>query len=164
MSKKIIIIGAVIVVGLLGFMWLGRNIQTAGNSESSGTISLLTASEKSYDFGTISMKNGTVDHIFRITNTSDKDVEIKRVYTSCMCTVAYLESADGALGPFGMEGMGYLPPANETIRAGESKNVKVVFDPNAHGPTGVGAIDRLIYLTDASGGSLQFEVRAVVTP
>ena len=39
------------------------------------------------------------------------------------------------------------------------------FDPLAHGPAGwVKLIDRFITLTDTSGNTLQFEVKAVVTP
>ncbi|MBU6414743.1 hypothetical protein KGQ34_00665, partial [Patescibacteria group bacterium] len=86
------------------------------------------------------------------------------VITSCMCTNAYIESVGREKGPFGMEGMGYVPPANEIIKAGESRGIKVVYDPNAHGPAGVGAIDRLIYLTDGTGGTLQLEIKAEVTP
>ena len=67
-------------------------------------------------------------------------------------------------GPFGMAGMGYVPPANETIKPGESRIVRVVYDPNAHGPAGVGQIDRFVTLTDSSGGTLQFEIKALVTP
>jgi len=110
------------------------------------------------------MKDGLVNHTFTITNSSDKDVFIEKVYTSCMCTTAYLESPSGEKGPFGMEGMGYLPPANEALTAGESRDIKVVYDPNAHGPAGVGSIDRVIYLIDSSGKELQLEIQAIVTP
>lgn len=124
----------------------------------------LTVQETLYDFGTISMANGKTNHVFKVSNTTKNDIEVKAVSTSCMCTNAYIVSADGDKGPFGMLGMGYVPPANERIKAGESRDIKVVYDPNAHGPSGVGMIDRYIYLTDASGGTLQLEIKAVVTP
>jgi hypothetical protein len=54
--------------------------------------------------------------------------------------------------------------ANEIIKAGQSLNIKVVYDPNAHGPAGVGAIDRFIELTEENGGKTQLEIKAVVTP
>lgn len=162
--KKTIIISIVIVFGLVGIMFWGRNRQTTEVTQTSGAISSLTAPETLYDFGTISMKNGLASHTFKITNSSDKDIYIKKVFTSCMCTSAYIESPNGEKGPFGMEGMGYVPPANETIKVGESLDIKVVYDPNAHGPAGVGTIDRLVYLTDASGGTLQLEIKAEVTP
>lgn len=162
--KKTIIIGIGLVLGLAGLMMWGRNSQTAEVSQGSGAISSLSASEKLYDFGTISMKDRLVNHVFRVTNSSDEDVYVKKVSTSCMCTSAYIEGANGKKGPFSMEGMGYLPLANETIKAGESLDIKVVYDPNAHGPAGVGAINRFVYLTDASGGTFQLEIKAVVTP
>ncbi|MEK7464727.1 MAG: DUF1573 domain-containing protein [Patescibacteria group bacterium] len=162
--KKTFIIGTITVLGLTGLILWGRSGQTIKTSQYLGTISALTTPETLYDFGTISMKNGLVNHVFKVTNSSDKDIYIKKISTSCMCTSAYVVSAKGAKGPFGMEGMGYLPPANETIRAGESLDVKVVYDPNAHGPAGVGFIDRLVYLADASGKTLQLEIKAVVTP
>lgn len=162
--KKTVIFGAAIVLALAGLMVWGRSSQTSEVPHDSGPIGSLKVSEQSYDFGTIAMKDGLVNHVFRITNTSGKDIHIKKISTSCMCTNAYLESAKGKKGPFGMEGMGYLPPADETIPAGESRDITVVYDPNAHGPAGVGTIDRLVYLTDASGGTLQLEIKAVVTP
>lgn len=167
--KKTIFIGIVLALGLIGLMLWGRSSsQTAETSslvsQSSGAVSSLTASEKIYDFGTISMKNGLVNHIFKVTNASNEDIYVKKVNSSCMCTNAYIKSAGGEKGPFGMEGMGYLPPADETIKAGASLDVKVVYNPNAHGPAGVGSIDRFVYLTDASGNAFQLEIKAVVTP
>ncbi len=164
MNKKTIIIGTFIVLGLIGLVFWSRSNQIVGITQNSGAISSLSVSEKLYDFGTISMKNGLVNHVFKVINSSDNDVYVGKVNTSCMCTRAYIEDASGEKGPFGMEGMGYLPPANEIIKAGESRDIKVVYDPNAHGPAGVGVIDRFVYLTDASGGTLQFEIKAVVTP
>ncbi|MFW0838181.1 MAG: DUF1573 domain-containing protein [Candidatus Komeilibacteria bacterium] len=142
----------------------GRANQTSNGLQNSGAIGSAQVSESSFNFGTISMKDGLVDHIFKITNSTDQDIFVKEIYTSCMCTGAYIEKTDREKGPFGMKGMGYLPPANEIIKVGESLNIKVVYDPNAHGPAGIGTIDRLIYLTDASGGELQLEIEAVVTP
>ena len=163
MNKTIIIF----ILAIAGLVWWGRSNQANGPSQAgAGTNgnSSLAASETLYDFGTISMKNRLVNHVFKITNSTDKDIEVKTVTTSCMCTKAYIESASGEKGPFGMPGMSFVPPANELIRAGESRDIKVVYDPNAHGPAGVGSIDRFIYLTDALGGALQFEIKAMVTP
>ena len=57
-----------------------------------------------------------------------------------------------------------MSPANEIIKAGESRKIRVVYDPNAHGPAGVGQIDRFIELTDSNGAKLQLEIKANVTP
>lgn len=126
--------------------------------------SALTTPETVFDFGTIRMADGNVNHVFKVTNTTGSDVYVKTLTTSCMCTSAYIVRVNGETGPFGMPSMGYVPPVNETIKAGESRDIKVVYDPNAHGPAGVGTIDRFAYLTDANGGTLQLEIKAVVTP
>ena len=81
-----------------------------------------------------------------------------------MCTNAYIVNGGRETGPFGMQGMGFVPPANELIKAGESRDIKVVYDPNAHGPSGVGAIDRYVFLTDEAAGKIQLEIKALVTP
>ena len=169
MNKKTVFIGALVIVAIVGLMLWGRANAGKGVANHAGApqgavASSLTAAETLYDFGTISMKNWTVSHLFTVTNGTNAPVYLTSVYTSCMCTAAYLETPKGEKGPFGMQGMGYLPPANETIAPGESREVKVVYDPNAHGPAGVGAIDRFVYLVDDKGGTLQLEVKAVVTP
>jgi hypothetical protein len=171
MNKKTILIGALVVLAILGLMLWGRSnagasAQVANHAEApenSGPSSL-TASSTFYDFGTISMKNGVVNHEFTVTNNTSAPVFLPTVYTSCMCTTAFLETPSGEKGPFGMQGMGYVPPANDTLAPGESRTVRVQFDPNAHGPAGVGAIDRFIYLVDSKGGVLTLEIKAVVTP
>ena len=82
-----------------------------------------------------------------------------------MCTSAYINEPDGSKkGPFGMSGMGHVPPANEIIKAGETRDIEVVYDPASHGPAGVGSIDRFVYLQDSTGGIVQLEIRAQVTP
>ena len=98
------------------------------------------------------MKNGNVTKEFAITNPTDKDILVTTLETSCMCTKAFMVEPDGtSKGPFGMRSMGYAWPVNETIKVGENRIVRVVYDPNAHGPAGVGRIDRFIILTEDSG-------------
>jgi hypothetical protein len=164
--KTTLTIAAIVLVGV-GLMWWGRANQAvlpdqSGNNKESPLI----AEEKSYDFGSIRMKDGNVIKEFTVTNPTGEDVTVKTVLTSCMCTTAYLIKPDGSSkGPFGMAGHGgAVPPANELVKAGESRTVRVVFDPNAHGPAGVGQIDRLVMLTDSEGGTLELEIKALVTP
>jgi hypothetical protein len=171
-SKTISIIAVVLVIFVGLFVWgyAGMGGTTASVGQSSGSNGAvqgaLIAPETSYDFGTISMKNGNVTKEFTVTNPTDRDIDVSTVFTSCMCTEAFIVSPDGsAKGPFGMPGHGSaVPPAHEVIGAGESRVIRVVYDPNAHGPAGVGRIDRFITLTDASGGVLQLEIKALVTP
>lgn len=162
--KKTIIITLLIVAGLVGLIWWGSKNQKSPVTNT-GIKSALTSSEYVYDFGSISMKDGDVTKEFTVTNGTDKDIVFQTLTTSCMCTKAYFVLPDGKTkGPFGMPGMGYVPPLDETIKAGENRIIRVVYDPNAHGPAGVGFIDRFVTLVDENGNELQIEIKATVTP
>ena len=169
-SKTISTIAVVLIVFVGLFIWgyAGKGGTTGSVQGADGTTnaaSILIALETLYDFGTISMKNGNVTKEFVVTNPTDTDISVSTLVTSCMCTSAFIVSPQGSIkGPFRMPGMGYVPPANELIKAGDSRTVRVVYDPNAHGPAGVGEINRLVILTDSSGGTLQLEIKALVTP
>ena len=184
MNKKIIFVVFVIIaiVGILYFVGKSKNelpdtgyhnvdgttgTQEKLNEESDEKIKneIVATSEKFYDFGKISMKDGNVTKIFKVFNDTNKDILYPSLTTSCMCTKAYFVSPSGdKKGPFGMPGMGVVPKLNETIKAGATADIEVVYDPNAHGPAGVGMIDRFIYLEDESGKKMEFEIKAVVTP
>lgn len=164
MNKKAIIIILIIVVAMIGLVAWSYSKMSGPTQAQLNTPSQLTASETLYDFGTLSMANGKVDHLFHVTNPTDKDISINNIQTSCMCTTAYFMNGTSKDGPFGMPGMGGSSAADETIPAHGTKDVDVVYDPAAHGPAGVGNIDRFIYVGQASGGTLQLEIKAVVTP
>lgn len=163
-STKTSIIMTVIITGVLGVLWLGWETVGKNTTVENKVTSQLTTVEQQYDLGTISMKDGLVDHTFTISNNTDRDVSVVAVATSCMCTEAYLQTGEDEKGPFGMEGMGYAPPVNEVLKAGERREMRVVYDPNAHGPAGVGDIDRAVYVTDDGGGVLVLGIKASVTP
>ena len=171
MNKKNVIFILLGVAVLAGLMLWGKSNQAsvpppraiqaqAGNSSASS----LSATEKFYDFGTISMAKGNVSRVFRIENKTDKDINLESLTTSCMCTNAYIVKDASRRGPFGMPGHFAVPKANEIIRSGETRDIEVVYDPAAHGPAGVGPIDRFVYLVDSDGNTLQLEIKALVTP
>jgi len=171
MKTKTIISVLVVILFIAGLYIWGYSIKggpagsVQGTSTSNVSKGFLAVSEKLYDFGAIKINNGNVETKFKITNPTDKDINLESITTSCMCTVAYIESVNGEKGPFGMVGHGGpVSKADEVIKAGESRNIRVVYDPLAHGPAGVGQIDRFIYLTDDSGSTLQLEIKATVTP
>jgi len=165
MNKKAIIgifLGTFVLIG--GLIWLGQ--PTANQNSQANTamaLNSLKVEESLFDFGTISMGNGKVNHEFRVTNDSDQSVTLKKIYTSCMCTRAELDLNQKTYGPFDMEGMG-LNSANITVNPGDTIIVRAIFDPNAHGPAGVGPIDRFVTLKDGNGSQLEMEIKAVVTP
>ncbi len=183
-KNRIIVFISIVVLLFIGLFLFGRPNEKKENEngitsakgipegakelESAHTAvvsSALVAEEKSYDFGTISMKNGLVSKLFKVTNSTNEDIKLPSLTTSCMCTKAYFIGSDGSKsGPFGMPGMGFVPPLDQVIKAEQSVNIEAVYDPNAHGPAGVGMIDRFVYLEDMSGNKLQFEIKANVTP
>ena len=165
-TKYVLFVGILIIA--LGALLLyarpdGQNSAGVSIRQEQGTLS---ADRAVHDFGTISMKNGNVSKTFTVANPTNEDIKISNLSSSCMCTNAYILNSDGSRkGPFGMPGHGGAATrANEIVKAGESIGIEVVYDPNAHGPAGVGMIDRFVYLEDENGNKLQFEIKANVTP
>lgn len=150
---------ALIIVGLI------LMTQAAGTPPASSQVnsSVLKAEETAFDFGTISMSKGTVSHGFSVLNGDSQAVELTKLYTSCMCTQAVLKIADQTFGPFGMPGHGVVPAVNQTLPAGDKAAIEVIFDPAAHGPSGVGKISRSVSL-ETSKGKVVFTFTANVTP
>ena len=164
MKKGTIIAVSLIALAVVGIMLLGRSIEGAMSLQTEVTVkSELSALETLYDFGVISMKNGNVVHTFKVTNPTDKDLTVERLSTSCMCTTAYIVEGASRSGPFGMAGMGGTKTST-IFKAWQSKDIEVVFDPNAHGPAGVGPMQRFVHLTDAAGGKLQLQITGMVKP
>lgn len=149
-----------------GFIWLARPTADTNSSQvdTRSITNSLIAQETNFDFGTISMANGTVRHIFRINNTSQEAVTVSKLYTSCMCTTASLVAGSETFGPFGMPGHGAIPSIKATIAPEQEATVEVTFDPNAHGPAGVGTIKRVVTVENSAGAPIQLNFTALVTP
>jgi len=116
------------------------------------------------DLGTVSMAGGKVKFGYLVKNTGAEPLTINRVYTSCMCTVAMLTTAEGPKGPFGMPGHGLPNSVRAVLAAGDTARVEVVFDPAAHGPSGLGRIDRVVTLESAESAPLELRMTAMVRP
>jgi len=175
MKRTTIIFFTLIVFGIIGLMvWGGNQVSTpqkivAGDSTTSHparTGKILTTPETFYDFGTISMKNGNVNKIFKVSNNSTEDIKVPSITTSCMCTTAFILNENGERSrPFGMPGHGgAVPKANAIVEAGRTLDIEVVYDPNAHGPVGVGLIERSVFLEDENGNVMEFKFKVNVTP
>jgi len=164
MNKTIIgIILGVLVLG--GLIWIARPDGQNNNVVSATSNGTLTVEEaNNYDFGTISMAVGKVSHQFKIKNTSAEAVTVNKIYTSCMCTTAELTIGNKQFGPYGMPGHGVIPKINQTVNPNEEATVEVVFDPAAHGPAGVGRIQRTITIENNAGQPVELLFAAVVTP
>jgi hypothetical protein len=162
-----IVIGAVLVIVVLGGLIVAA--KPGPETQKPATITalphgVLVADKQMFDFGSISMAAGKVSHRFKFTNTSSAPVIIRKIYTSCMCTTARLEKANKRLDAYGMPGHGFIATLNEPISPNEVAVVEVVFDPAAHGPTGVGKNERLVTLENSTDRPLEFVVLAFVKP
>lgn len=167
--KKNLFSSTIILTAILslGLLWVGGKNQalTPVGAKITNQGGGLTTTKTTYDFGNISMADGLVRTRFIIQNTTDDDILVEGITTSCMCTSAYIIGPEGRKrGPYGMPGHYAVPKANETIEAKEKMTLEVVYDPNAHGPAGVGWIDRFVFLESDSGEVLQLEITANVTP
>ena len=144
------IIIVLILGGIIAIFFVARSESTA-NTEGNAVIELQT---NRFALGDISMAKGIVKKEIAIKNTGTADLKISDLYTSCMCTKISLKVDDKTSPAFGMKGHG--GPSSLTwsqiIRPGQSGQLEIAFDPNAHGPTGTGPINRTATLSSNEGG------------
>lgn len=164
MNKTIIgVILGILVLG--GLIWIARPNGESNNVAPASSNGVLTVEEaNNYDFGTISMAKGIVKHTFKVKNESQEAVTVNKMYTSCMCTTALINLGGKQFGPYGMPGHGVIPRIDQTINPGEEAEVEVAFDPAAHGPAGVGRIQRSITIENNAGKPVELLFAAIVTP
>lgn len=159
-----------IVLGIAGVvaivLFVAANAGTP--SASSSSDGRVVADHATYDFGQLSMANGTVTHRFELKNPSGTPVVLTKIVTSCMCTTAEVKDSGGAmLGRFGMPGHGGgSAAANITVAPGAAVALDAVFDPAAHGPSGVGRANRSIMIETNSSATPRLELgfQALVAP
>ena len=58
---------------------------------------------------------------------------------------------------------GAVPKINQVVAPDGSASIEVEFDPNAHGPAGIGLMERVVFL-ETSAGMREFNIKAMVTP
>ncbi|MEK7076704.1 MAG: DUF1573 domain-containing protein [Patescibacteria group bacterium] len=169
MKKNPLAVVVIVIVAISAFLLLSRGsapkISGTNLEPQAAAITLAFGKDAPrYDFGTVSMTKGKVARDFTIANESDKAILIRKAMTSCMCTEATLMLANGETkGPFGMPGHGIVPEINVNIPPSEALTARVVFDPAAHGPAGIGNVERDVLL-ETDGGEYIFGFTAQVTP
>lgn len=184
--KTNIITGALVMAVIAGFAWSAQpsaQIETSTAAEtpegmdeathqshhpeesaaSAQEASTLAFEPPTFDFGKISMAKGNVSQTVKVRNVSPAPVTLKKLYTSCMCTTGALDVGGKKIGPFGMPGHGPIPTFSKTLDAGEEAELEIVFNPNAHGPAGVGPVRREVYL-ETDRGKTKVQFNGYVTP
>jgi len=158
---------AIVVLGMGGVLFYAQpkdQDHSQMPAQPSGNSLNISLEPANYDFGTISMKDGLVTKSFQVKNTLDKDFDLSTVYTSCMCTNAKFVLDGEEYGPFGMQGHGAMKMLNKVLKAGQEAQLLVTFDPNAHGPSGIGVIERSVSIQSADGDVASVNIKANVTP
>lgn len=147
-ETKFIIGAAILTLGLiigLAFFLSAKNAQekTLVTTEVQG----IEAPVADYQLGEVPINGGIVTKEYEIKNTSGRDMTLKKITTSCMCTSASVKAESGETRFFSMEmGGDKNPLISLKIKNGETAKVTVRFDPAAHGPQGVGPFDRMVWL------------------
>lgn len=155
--KKIISILLLWIVVAGGITWGIIGYSSQKQNGNSGVPEIAIDSFE-YDFGTVSMAEGMVKHVFKIRNVGQSDLRINRIWTSCMCTTARLR-VNGKTSPeFGMHSASML--WSQKISPRQTAYLDVVFNPAYHGPQGTGAIVRVIYLStnDPKNGNIKVKL------
>lgn len=144
MDKKIII-GAAIVTLLI----LGGGILFASSLPTKPTLektagATFWANHTSVDLKTIPYEKGALTHVFPIQNSGKEPLQISNLATSCMCTKVYFTNGKDKSPQVGMKGMSAVSSWIGTLQPQEKGEIVALFDPQFHGPQGVGAISRLV--------------------
>ncbi len=166
-SSLILSIAALVIIlgGVLMYAEPDTNTQAEGDGSQHQTENILKPDRNLQDFGTIAMKDGKVKTTFKVKNENAEPLQMNKLYTSCMCTEAVLIMVGGKrLGPYGMPGHGAFPTFKESLAPGEEAEIEVEFDPNAHGPSGVGPIERVVILEDTAHQLMSVQIKANVIP
>lgn len=146
MDKKIIIgflLSTILIIGGAVLFSSNQSSKAAVEKISGAKIEL---KETNFDFKNIPYSGGNAIHKYPIKNIGNKDLTIANLKTSCMCTKVYMKTKTGESPQFGMQGHASGGASNWTgvLKPGEEGQMVAVFDPTAHGPQGVGPIDRLV--------------------
>lgn len=161
---KIMLVAGVGIIALALVLFLNQPTEPEQIQGTGDAQNVLQADKDSYDFGTISMKDGKVKTIFKVTNPTTETITLSKLYTTCMCTEAKLVVNGASEGPFGMQGHGSIPTFEQMLEPNQEADIEVEYDPNAHGPSGVGIIERSVILEGLDGKLATLNIKANVTP
>jgi len=172
--KKVlpIVLSVLLLGGLVTFIVVksakNSNGSSSGSSNGSsqetqtGTPKIEINPQK-FDAGNLPINGGVFKKDFEVKNAGTGDLKINSISTSCHCTSAVLKIGDKTSPKFGMDGSGFW---SGNIPAGQTAQLEVIFDPAFHGPAGIGAATRVVYLgtNDPQNKKAQVELDANVTP
>jgi hypothetical protein len=125
--------------------------------EKNAEVKLEFQGPSTHDWGAIDIFGGNVEKIFTVKNTGEGTLQMTNFKTSCMCTEVQVELAGEKSPMFGMHSASNWV-AN--LGPGEEANLRVIYDPLAHGPNATGPVTRFVSF-DTNDPSLPYaELRA----
>jgi hypothetical protein len=121
----------------------------------------LEVPEKTFNLGQIKMSLGDVSKMFVLKNSGTDILKLSNIKTSCHCTKAQVV-IDGQPSP--LFGMNDVSSWIGDVQPGKEAQLTVIFDPNFHGPSGVGPVERLVSIetNDAREPKLEFSLTGTV--
>src|SRR3989344_1000982 len=136
-------------------------VKSSPSQLSADQSAVATITETSFDWGTIGINNGKVQKTFAIKNNGSSPLKLNNVATPCMCTTAQVVINGQSSPAFGMH---VKSSWSGEVLPGQSAELIVIFDPAFHGPSGVGAITRIITVdtNDSKNPQLSFTATANV--
>jgi len=145
---------------LIGGIFLAGKLTSTASVEIDANAKVV-AEETAHEWGEINLNDGNVQKVFKITNSGTAPLVLSNVATSCMCTTAELSLGEEKSPKFGMHTKSSYVLE---VPAGETAELKVIFDPAFHGPSGVGPINRQVTVAtnDPENPELNFMLTAMV--
>ncbi|MFH1187219.1 MAG: DUF1573 domain-containing protein [Candidatus Levyibacteriota bacterium] len=159
------------IIGIVAFVILifGFAIVFAGKGSSKAVIEKTVGAKIEIDYssknlGDIIYEKGTVPHSFPIKNIGSKDLEIANMTTSCMCTQVYFKGKSEESSKYGMKGMSAPSDWKGVLKPEESAEIIIEYDPQYHGPQGLGPISRTVSMetNDPDHPYVEFNFEGVV--
>lgn len=161
MKQKIVLI----TIGIITFAILGAGAwllsKPVGVEVEKSDQAKAEVGETNYDWGEIKINGGNAEKVFFIKNAGTGPLKLSGVSTSCMCTTAQV-IIDGKGSPF--FGMHQKSSWIGEVPAGKQAELKIVFDPAFHGPSGIGQMTRQIEVdtNDKNNPKLEFTLKGNV--
>jgi hypothetical protein len=157
------------VILFIAFLLAGCNaeadqVMSLKDKPSSGIV---TIDRNDIAIGVVEMSEGKMNTSYKFRNVGGEPVVLLEGASSCMCTEGVVKSSDGTMSPrIKMPGHGPVARIFQVLDPGEEAELIVTFDPNAHGPQGVGPFMREITITTNSTETpkVTFRLRGNVVP
>jgi len=135
-------LGLILGIIVLGIVIAGYFAAVPGVENRKGDFPKIEISPGSFDFGEIDYGD-VVSYGFKVKNSGQETLEIRRVATSCACTTARI--------------------SQDKLEPGEEAELLVSYDSAAMALHGSGREERIIYVRSNDSANPQVEVRIYAT-